>query len=111
MKPTFRARHPARARSDRLLVSVSPMRIDPRVGRSMPASRFSSVDLPDPDGPIRPRYSPAGTLIVTRSREGISIESRIYVFGTARHSIQGMSLSLDAHQRAVRVARGTLWNH
>ena len=32
----------------------------PRVGRSRPPSRFSSVDLPDPDGPISARKSPRG---------------------------------------------------
>src|SRR5450631_4234652 len=30
----------------------------PRSGRSRPASRFSSVDLPTPDSPIMARYSP-----------------------------------------------------
>ena len=54
MKPMWRARHAASARSDRLLISVSPMRIEPRDGRSMPASRFSSVDLPEPGRPHQP---------------------------------------------------------
>src|SRR6185295_2383607 len=101
MNPTCRARHAASARSDRLLVSVSPVRIDQRDGRSMPASRFSSVDLPEPDGPISPRYSPSGTWIVTRSSTAISFESRLYDFETSRSSISAMSLSLDADQRAI----------
>src|SRR5262245_3943458 len=101
MNPMWRARHAASARSDRLVVSVSPTRIDPLDGRSMPASRFSSVDLPEPDGPIKPRYSPSGTWMVTRSRTAISFESRLYDFDTSRNSISAMSLSLDADQRAV----------
>src|SRR5437762_1119110 len=91
MKPMWRARHAASARSDRLLISVSPIRIAPRVGRSMPASRFSSVDLPEPDGPISPSKSPSGTLIDTRSRTGISIVSRLYDLVTSRSSIKAIS--------------------
>ena len=33
----------------------------PLVGRSSPPIRFSSVLLPEPDGPISARNSPAGT--------------------------------------------------
>src|SRR5262245_42656806 len=101
MNPMWRARHAASARSDRLVVSVSPTRIDPRDGRSMPASRFSSVDLPEPDGPINPRNSPSGTWMVTRSSTGISFESRLYDFETSRSSISAMSLSLETNQRAI----------
>src|SRR5262245_32230988 len=101
MNPTWRARHAASARSDRRVVSVSPMRIDPRDGRSMPASRFSSVDLPEPEGPINPRYSPSGTWIDTPSSTAISFESRLYDFETSCNSIRAMSLSLDTDQRAI----------
>src|SRR3954468_6320724 len=92
MKPMCRARQAASARSDRLLISVSPILIDPRVGRSIPASRFSSVDLPEPDGPINPMKSPASTAIDTRSRTGISMASRLYDLVTSRSSISGMDL-------------------
>jgi excinuclease UvrABC helicase subunit UvrB len=40
-------------------------RISPEVGRSMPPTRWSSVDLPLPDSPTRARDSPAAT---SRSR-------------------------------------------
>ena len=33
----------------------------PRVGRTIPASSFSSVDFPEPFAPMTPRVSPAGT--------------------------------------------------
>src|SRR4029077_9447201 len=92
MKPMCRARHPASARSDRLLISVPPIVIEPRDGRSMPASRFNSVDLPEPDGPISPMKSPASTVIDTRSSTEISIASRLYDLVTSRSSMSGMLL-------------------
>ena len=75
----------------------------------MPASRLSSVDLPEPDGPIRPRKSPSGTLIDTRSSTGISIASRLYDFGDVRvRSAPSVYAPLDAHERArsVKTAGG-----
>src|SRR5215207_7484548 len=91
MKPMCLARQVASVRSDRLLISVSPIRIVPRVGRSMPASRLSSVDLPDPEGPIRPMKSPSPTVIDTRSSTGISIASRLYDLVTSRSSISDIN--------------------
>ena len=79
MKPMCRARQAASARSDRRLISVSPMRTVPRVGRSMPAMRLSSVDLPEPDGPIKPEEVACRRPVIdTRSSTGISIASRLY---------------------------------
>src|SRR6187397_2140978 len=103
MNPMWRARHAASARSERLLISVSPMRTVPRDGRSMPASRFSSVDLPDPEGPISPRKSPASTVIETRSRTGISIASRLYDLVTSRSSISAIDSlgSFHANEHAI----------
>jgi hypothetical protein len=49
----------------------------PRVGRSMPAIRFSSVVLPEPEGPINARKSPRGTLTDTPFNTGTSNESRL----------------------------------
>src|SRR5690349_19823542 len=101
MKPMWRARNAASARSDRLLTSVPPIWIEPRVGRSIPASRLSSVDLPEPDGPIGPRKSPSSTLIETRSSTEISLASRLYVFVTSRSSMSAILGPLHAHQPAV----------
>jgi hypothetical protein len=42
-------------------ISSPPTRTEPDVGRSRPASRCISVDLPDPDGPITAVNWPAGT--------------------------------------------------
>ena len=44
------------------------MRKDPSEGRSSPAIRFSSVDLPDPEVPSRPTNSPCSTVRDTPSR-------------------------------------------
>src|SRR5580765_3225865 len=111
MNPMWRARHAASARSLRLLISVSPTRTDPRVGRSMPASRFNRVDLPDPDGPIRPRKSPSGTLIDTRSSTGTSIWSRLYNLLTSRNSMSATLGSLHPNDAAVGQAGRRTQNH
>jgi hypothetical protein len=47
---------------------VPATRIEPLVGWSIPARRLSSVDLPEPDGPISARKSPSSTDIDTPSR-------------------------------------------
>src|SRR5262245_52639152 len=112
MKPMWRARQAASARSDRPLTSVPPIRMTPRVGRSMPASRLSSVDLPEPDGPMRPRKSPSSTVIDTFSSTGISIASRLYDLVTSRSSISGMRLRpLYSYDPALGQRRRRIHDH
>src|SRR5213594_676136 len=55
------ARQRAKADSLSCATSVPATVMAPASGRSMPAMRLSSVVLPDPDGPLRPRNSPSGT--------------------------------------------------
>ena len=57
-KPIRRARTAARSRSLARPRSMPSMRSRPSVGRSRRPSRFSSVDLPDPDGPMIATCSP-----------------------------------------------------
>ena len=63
--PTWRRRY--RASPVSLSVSIrSPATVtEPLVGRSSPAIRFSSVDLPLPDGPITATASPGATSRLT----------------------------------------------
>src|SRR5690349_12303403 len=56
----------------------------PSVARSMPASRFSNVDLPEPLGPINARKSPAYNSKSTWSKATISKPSRVKRFVTLR---------------------------
>src|SRR6476659_7606691 len=49
----------------------------PDVGRSIPASRFRSVDLPEPLGPIKARKSPSCNSRSTLSRATTSKPSRL----------------------------------
>src|SRR6185369_2714751 len=56
----------------------------PSVGRSMPASRFSNVDLPEPLGPINARKSPWYNSRSTWSNATISKPSRVKRFDTLR---------------------------
>jgi hypothetical protein len=51
-KPTLSRRSRVSCFSDRLLSSVSPMKMRPVVIRSSPARQCISVDLPEPDGPM-----------------------------------------------------------
>jgi len=73
-KPIRSRRSFVSAVSDRPDSSVSPSQTCPDVGRSSPAAVWSSVLLPDPDGPITavkvPRWNTASTpaSAVTRRR-------------------------------------------
>src|SRR5947208_16600329 len=49
----------SRSFGGRFVTSRSPMKICPVVVESRPAIMFSSVDLPQPDGPTRIKNSPA----------------------------------------------------
>src|ERR1051326_8373202 len=58
--------------------------IVPLVGRSRPARRLSSVDLPDPDGPISARNSPSSILRSRRFKTLMSSLPRWNCFSTLR---------------------------
>src|SRR5215207_3593833 len=60
-KPMCRRRSFVSCRSPMAEISSSPIRTVPEVGRSRPASRCISVDLPEPDGPITAVNWPEGT--------------------------------------------------
>ena len=51
-KPMVRARQAASCAALIALTSSPATRTVPRVGLSRPATRLSSVDLPEPDGPM-----------------------------------------------------------
>src|SRR5580692_5185233 len=59
--PTWRPRKRASASSSRALNAVPLTTTSPLSGRSSPAITISSVDFPEPDGPIRPIASPEAT--------------------------------------------------
>src|ERR1700709_1460627 len=60
--PTWRPRNRASASSSRALKGFPLTTPSPLSGRSSPAITISSVDFPDPDGPISPIASPGATL-------------------------------------------------
>ena len=68
--PTCRRRNRARPVSLSLSTRSSPTRTSPLVGRSSPAIRLSSVDLPLPDGPITASASPGATSRLTWATAG-----------------------------------------
>ncbi len=76
MKPMFRERHFESCAPRSFAMSVSPIRMLPRVGWSMPPRRLSSVVLPEPDGPMSATYSPAFTSSVNPASTGTSCASR-----------------------------------
>src|SRR3954453_11399158 len=59
--PTWRPRKRASASSSRALNGGPLTTTSPLSGRSSPAITISKVDLPEPDGPIRPIASPDAT--------------------------------------------------
>src|SRR3712207_7541865 len=77
-----RARHGASCPGVIAPTSDPATRTLPCVGLSRPAMRLSSVDLPEPDGPISARKSPSPTSSVMplRSEEHTSeLQSRQYL--------------------------------
>src|SRR5436309_11595007 len=60
--PTWRPRNRASASSSSALKGVPLTTTSPLSGRSSPAITISSVDFPEPDGPISPIASPGATL-------------------------------------------------
>ena len=67
MMPTFFCRCRLSSVLDICARSWSKMRSEPSVGRSSPAIRFSSVDLPEPEVPSRPTNFPCSTVMDTPS--------------------------------------------
>jgi hypothetical protein len=61
MNPKARLRSAAACVSLKLLKGWSSNRTSPPLGRSSPLSRLSSVDFPDPEGPVNASSSPAST--------------------------------------------------
>jgi ABC-type Mn2+/Zn2+ transport system ATPase subunit len=55
------------SRSPAFVMSISPMRTRPASTRSRPAAQCSSVDLPEPDGPMTAVQPPRGNSTVTSS--------------------------------------------
>jgi len=52
------------------VTSTPPTRIEPLSAWSMPATRFKSVVLPEPEGPMSARNSPSGMEMERRWRIG-----------------------------------------
>ena len=63
--------------------------IVPVVGSSSPASRYSSVDLPDPEGPTRAIRSPAPTTQSVAARATVAVAPRPCVRDTPRQTASG----------------------
>src|SRR5512143_3347314 len=99
MKPTVLERHRARSVSESCVRSVPETVMVPLVGLSMPAMRFNSVVLPEPDGPMRARNSPSAMSSEMLFSTGISSESRQYDFETACMPTSAMD---DAPSGSVR---------
>ncbi len=74
----------ASARSDIRVMSCPSSQISPAVGRSSPPSRYSSVDLPQPLGPIIATVSPRATSRSTSSTARTKLASRPYSLRSPR---------------------------
>src|SRR5215213_6533395 len=80
MKPTCSARQSASAASDISAMPIPPTRSTPPSGLSMPAMRFKSVLLPEPEGPISATNSPAAISSVMSFSTGTICPPRRYDF-------------------------------
>src|SRR5918994_2944153 len=92
MNPTLCERHTANSVSLNSVISVSPIKILPEVGLSMPAIRFNRVVLPEPDGPMKARKSPSAILSEILRRTGISRLSRWYDLNKSTTSMSADSM-------------------
>src|SRR4051794_37153239 len=88
MNPTLSARQRVIRASERLPRSWPWTTTWPRVARSSPAIRLSRVVLPEPEGPIKARYSPSSTLRSRSTRTGMRNSSRRYSLVTPRRTIE-----------------------
>src|ERR1700675_3426346 len=68
MKPIFSARTRFSSPAEMLATSSPSSQISPEVGRSRQPIRFTSVDLPEPDGPMIAIHSPGSTFREKLSR-------------------------------------------
>ena len=70
--PTFAPRQRSRRPSDKAAMSVPDQTTRPRAGRSSPVITLTSVDFPDPEGPVTATCSPAAMCRVGSARTGAS---------------------------------------
>ena len=89
-KPTFRERHSASCAGVIALTSAPPTRMLPLVGLSSPAMRLSSVDLPEPEGPMSAVKVPCSMSIDSPVNTSIRSASRRKVLWTFRISTSAM---------------------
>jgi hypothetical protein len=87
--PTLRPRQRASTPSDASWTEAPATRTSPSLGRSMPPTRFSSVDLPLPDLPTTATRWPRSTARSTSLRATKSPAGVAYLLPTRRSAIIG----------------------
>src|SRR6266550_908636 len=106
-KPTRSRRSSVSCLSLSELRSTSPSRICPPVRASRPARQCSSVDLPEPDGPMIAVNCPSGNSAVTSSRATTAVSPLPYVLVacTARAALLVMRAFVMASIVVIRAAQ------
>src|SRR5262249_22578615 len=110
MKPTLRVRQRASWLSDISEIIWLSTTMLPLVGWSRPAIRFSSVVLPEPDGPISvmnsaaptSRFRACKTLISSAPRENDLYRLRTCTIGCAMNDVLGLAMSLVGRAESSR---------
>src|SRR6266702_3969510 len=111
-KPIRLARIPDRLRSRRSCTAWPATRTVPDVGRSSVPAMASSVDLPDPDGPVIATNSPAPMLTVTErsattgGEPGCSLVTPI-----SSSAVASLTVSPGSLLRPLRVRRSLCHHH
>src|SRR5688572_6869522 len=108
-KPIVRARHAASCPGLIALTSSPATRTVPRVGLSSPATRFSSVDLPDPEGPISAVKLPSSKSIERSLYTSTVCASRLKDLSTLRISTRGIVETVGGGQWGVPGEQREQW--
>src|SRR5438128_7128110 len=93
MQPIVRLRQAAHWDSLMAEIFLPSTLTSPLVGLSIPAIRFNSVDLPEPDGPIKQRNPPDSRSRLVLCNATTSVASRLKTFLTLRISTAAMTIS------------------
>src|SRR6266542_1857521 len=91
-KLTVVLRSRVRPASESCARSISPTRTLPEVGGVRPPMMWNSVDLPEPEGPMTARNSPAATSRSTPRNAGTSTCPTRKILCSSRIVIAGLSL-------------------
>src|SRR5271170_6743462 len=100
MNPIFSARTRFNSLEETPATFWPSSHISPEVGRSRQPIRFTSVDLPEPDGPIMAIHSPGSTLREKLSRAWMTLPLASAWAGYARLTFFSLIISIPSQDHS-----------